>query len=114
MVECKIATSPSLSLYKAHELADTAEDFIMINYKHIESVFIHVEPSRDKTVSAIVPVKDINGLDSIVLGHFGRAPYFIIVRLGTDNTEIEDFYYNEFLHETKHAGIKVIKSVIKI
>jgi cation diffusion facilitator family transporter len=113
MVECKIATSPSLSLYKAHELADTAEDFIMKNYKHIESVFIHVEPSREKAVSAIIPVKDINGMGSIVHGHFGRAPYFIIVRLGTDNTEIEDFYYNEFLHETKHAGIKVIKAVIK-
>jgi predicted Fe-Mo cluster-binding NifX family protein len=72
-----------------------------------------VEPSRDKTVSAIIPVKDINGLDSTVHGHFGRAPYFIIVRLGTDNTEIEDFYYNEFIHEKKHAGIKVIKAVIK-
>jgi cation diffusion facilitator family transporter len=113
MVECKIATSPSLSLYKAHELANMAEDFIIINYRHIESVFIHVEPSRDKAISAIIPVKDINGLDSIVHGHFGRAPYFIILRLGNDNNEIEDFYYNEFIHEKKHAGIKVIKAVIK-
>jgi cation diffusion facilitator family transporter len=114
MVECKIATSPSLSLYKAHELANIAEDFIVKNYKHIESVFIHVEPSRDKAISAIIPVKDINGLDSIVHGHFGRAPYFIILRLGNDNDiEIEDFYYNEFLNEKKHVGIKVIKAVIK-
>jgi cation diffusion facilitator family transporter len=113
MVECKIATSPSLTLYKAHELANMAEDFIIKNYKHIESVFIHVEPSRDKAVSAIIPVKDINGLDSIVHGHFGRAPYFIILRLGNDTNEIEDFYYNEFVHEKKHAGIKVIKAVIK-
>ncbi|NWF75641.1 MAG: cation diffusion facilitator family transporter [Nitrospirae bacterium] len=113
MVECKIATSPSLSLYKAHELANIAEDFIIKNYKHIESVFIHVEPSRDKAISAIIPVKDINGLDSKVHGHFGRAPYFIILRLGNDNNEIEDFYYNEFINEKKHAGIKVIKAVIK-
>jgi cation diffusion facilitator family transporter len=114
MVECKIATSPSLTLYKAHELANMAEDFIIKNYKHIESVFIHVEPSRDKAISAIIPVKDINGLDSIVHGHFGRAPYLIILRLGNDNNiEIEDFYYNEFLNEKKHVGIKVIKAVIK-
>jgi len=113
MVECKIATSPSLSLYKAHELANMAEDFIITNYKHIESVFIHVEPSRDKAIAAIIPVKDINGLDSIVHGHFGRAPYFIILRLGNDNNEIEDFYYNEFINEKKYAGIKVIKAVIK-
>jgi cation diffusion facilitator family transporter len=115
MVECKIETSPSLPLYKAHELANKAEDYIIENYKHIESVFIHVEPSREKVVSAIIPVKDINGLDSKVHGHFGRAPYFAVLRLNNNNnnTEIEDFYFNEFLGEKKHIGIKVIKAIIK-
>ena len=113
MVECKIQTSPTLSLYKAHELAEKTESFITKDYKHIESVFIHVEPSKEKLISAIVPVKNINGLDSKVHGHFGRAPYYIILRLTDTDTEIEDFYYNEFLHEKKHIGIKVIKNVIK-
>jgi predicted Fe-Mo cluster-binding NifX family protein len=115
MVECKIETSPSLPLYKAHELASKAENYIIENYKHIESVFIHVEPSREKVVSAIIPVKDINGLDSKVHGHFGRAPYFAALRLNNNNnnTEIEDFYFNEFLGEEKHIGIKVIKAIIK-
>jgi cation diffusion facilitator family transporter len=76
MVECKIATSPSLSLYKAHELADMAEDFIMKNYKHIESVFIHVEPSRNTSLSAIIPVRDINGLDSISSWPFWSGSLF--------------------------------------
>ena len=115
MVECKIETSPSLPLYKAHELASKAEDYIIENYKHIESVFIHVEPSRKKVTSAIIPVKDINGLDSKVHGHFGRAPYFVVLRLSdnSNNVEIEDFYINEFLGEKKHIGIKVIKAIIK-
>ena len=113
MVECKIETSPSLPLYRAHELADKAEDFIIKQYKHIESVFIHVEPSKEKTVSAIIPVGDINSLDSKVCGHFGRAPYYIILRISDNNIEIEDFYYNEFLAEKQHIGIKVIKAVIK-
>ena len=113
MVECKIATSPSLSLYKAHALADKVEDHITNNFKHIESVFIHVEPSREIFVSAIVPVQDINGLDSKVHGHFGRAPYFVILKIADENVEIEDFYYNEFLGEKKHVGVKVLKAVIK-
>jgi len=113
MVECKILTSPSLSLYKAHELADKVEDHVTNNFKHIESVFIHVEPSKEKFVSAIVPVRDINGLDSIIHGHFGRAPYFVILKISDENVEIEDFYYNEFLGEKKHVGVKVIKAVIK-
>jgi cation diffusion facilitator family transporter len=115
MVECKIETSPSLPLYKAHELASKAEDYIIENYKHIESVFIHVEPSRKKVISAIIPVKDINGLDSKVHGHFGRAPYFVVLKLSdnSNNVEIEDFYFNEFLGEKKHIAIKVIKAIVK-
>ena len=113
MVECKILTSPSLSLYKAHALADKVEDHITNNFKHIESVFIHVEPSKENFVSAIVPVQDINGMGSKVHGHFGRAPYFVILKISDENVEIEDFCYNEFLGEKKHVGVKVIKAVIK-
>ncbi|MBN2119798.1 MAG: cation diffusion facilitator family transporter [Candidatus Omnitrophica bacterium] len=113
MVECKIQTSPTLALYRAHELAHKTENFIIKNYKNVESVFMHVEPSRKQVVSAIIPVKDMNGLGSKVHGHFGRAPYYIILKLTDGTPEIEDFYYNEFLHETKHIGIKVIKAVIK-
>ncbi|GAI83216.1 unnamed protein product, partial [marine sediment metagenome] len=112
MVECKILTSPSLSLYKAHALADKVEDYITNDFKHIESVFIHVEPSKENFVSAIIPVQDINGMDSKVHGHFGRAPYFVILKIADENVEIEDFYYNEFLGEKKHVGVKVIKAVI--
>lgn len=113
MVECKIKTSPTLPLYRAHELANKTEDFIQKNYNHIESVFIHVEPLKTKAVTAIIPVKDVNGMDSKVYGHFGRSPYFIILRLNEGQIEIEDFYSNEFLNEKKHIGIKVIKSVIQ-
>ena len=113
MVECKIQTSPTLPLYRAHELADKTEDSITKTYEDVESVFIHVEPSRRNVVSAIIPVKNIDGVNSKVHGHFGRAPFYIILRMADKETEIEDFYYNEFLDEKKHIGIKVIKAVIK-
>ncbi len=113
MVECIILTSPSLPLYKSHALADKIESHITNNFKHIESVFIHVEPSKERFISAIVPVQDINRMDSKVHGHFGRAPYFIILKIADKSVEIEDFYYNTFLGEKKHIGVKVIKAVIK-
>ncbi len=116
MVECDIATAPSVSVYRAHEIADIVENRIARDYSRIESVFVHVEPARHDAVSAIVPVKDINGLDSKVHGHFGRAPYFIILRLDSEGgTEIEDFYYNAFLKDKDsiHVGVKVIKTVIR-
>jgi len=113
MIECKIETSASLPLYRAHELADQVEDFIIKSYSHIESVFIHVEPAKAEIISAIIPVEDINGMDSRVHGHFGRAPYFVILKIGKDETSIEDFYSNSFLGEPQHVGIKVIKAIIK-
>ena len=71
MLECVIATRPSLSLYKAHELADKVEDFIAVNYASIESVFVHVEPQQNnETLTAIVPVENIAGLDARIHGHF--------------------------------------------
>jgi len=113
MVECKIMTSSSLALYKAHELADKVEEYITRNHENVESIFIHIEPVKEKTISAIIPVKNIQGLDSEVYNHFGRAPYFIILRMDDDNINIEDFYYNEFLGQEKHIGVKVIRAVIK-
>jgi len=115
IVECKIATKPSISVFKAHELADTIEDLIENQYRDIESVFVHIEPIRQLELSAIVPVNEINGMDSKVYGHFGRAPYFLIMKLDkTGKTEIEDFYYNEFLGEKDriHIGVKVIRAIL--
>jgi len=113
MVECIIKTRPSLPLYRAHELANKVEESITKDYENIESVFIHVEPLKDEIVSAIIPVQDIKGMDSLISEHFGRAPYFVVVRLENGNVEIEDFYTNEFLNEKAHIGIKIVRAIIK-
>jgi cation diffusion facilitator family transporter len=115
MVDCIIATSPSLTVYKAHELADKVEEGVIKNYDGIESIFVHIEPSKQTDRSIIIPVEDINGLESRICGHFGRAPYFIILKLDNNSLEIEDFYFNEFIKEKDriHVGIKVINAVIK-
>jgi cation diffusion facilitator family transporter len=113
MVECVMKTRPSLPLYRAHELANKVEDLIARDYEHIESVFIHVEPLKDEVITAIIPVQDIKGMDSLISDHFGRAPYFVIVRLENGNMDIEDFYTNEFLNEKGHIGIKVVRAIVK-
>jgi cation diffusion facilitator family transporter len=111
MVDCTIESSPNLPLYRAHELADKIEDTITGDYKEIETVFVHVEPSRERVHCALIPVAEINGLDSRIHGHFGRAPYFVVVRFDGNDFEIVDFYYNEFLGEKIHIGVKIIKAL---
>jgi cation diffusion facilitator family transporter len=112
MVDCVIYTGPTLPLYRAHHLADLAEKAIRDQSEHIESVFVHVEPAVDRELKALLPIKDINGLASRIHGHFGRAPYFVVVRLHDRTAEIEDFYSNQFLGEKKFIGLKVIKTMI--
>lgn len=112
MVDCVISTSPTLSVYRAHHLADLAEDAIRQQCEHVESVFVHVEPAQNSELTAVIPVADLEGCDSRVHGHFGRAPYFVIVRLRENGEEIEDFYLNQYLSEKKFIGLKVIKAMI--
>jgi cation diffusion facilitator family transporter len=112
MIDCTIESSPHIPLYRAHELADKIEDAVTGDYNEIETVFIHVEPSREKVLSALIPVAEVNGIDSRIHGHFGRAPFFVIVRFDGNKIEIVDFYYNEFLGEKLHIGVKIIKALI--
>jgi cation diffusion facilitator family transporter len=111
MVDCTIETSPNLSLYKAHELADQVEESIVTEHPDIDTVFVHVEPFRAKSLSAIIPVTTASGLDSAIHEHFGKAPYFALVRLDENDLSLEDFYFNEYLDEKLHIGVKIVKAL---
>ncbi len=112
MVELKFTTNPSISIYQAHAVADEIEHKIHQHYSTVESVLVHAEPSRKATLRAVFPVTEINGIESKVYGHFGRAPYFAIVNIQENQIEIEDFYLNEFLDREKHIGLHVVKVLV--
>ncbi|MBN2007884.1 cation diffusion facilitator family transporter [candidate division KSB1 bacterium] len=112
MVDVTFTANPSLTLFKAHELADEVERKITSEYDFIESVFIHVEPSKQQLITAIIPVEDISGFQSKVYAHFGRAPFYVILKMENDQVEIEDFYLNEFLDKEKHIGLNVVKVIV--
>jgi cation diffusion facilitator family transporter len=113
MVELKIAANPSITIYQAHNIADEIERQVGQKHTTVESVFVHVEPSRQKKVRAIVPVSEIEGLVSKVYGHFGRAPYFAVVSIDENNAVIEDFYLNTFLDRKRHVGLNVVKVIVQ-
>lgn len=112
MVELEFSTNPRVTIYKAHELADEIENTIIDQFENIESVFVHIEPSTSDVIHAIIPVREMNSLDSKIFGHFGRSPYFVILKITQDDIQIEDFYLNEFLERKKHIGLNVVKVVI--
>lgn len=113
MVELKFMTNPSISIYNAHFIANEIEDLIQEKFTNIESVFVHPEPLRNDELKAIVPVSEINGMDSLIYSHFGRAPYFAVIRIKSNDFAIEDFYLNEFLNRKIHIGLNVVKVIIQ-
>lgn len=112
MIELKFTTNPSLTIYQAHALADEVEQKIKNSVENIESVHVHVEPSAQQEIHAIIPVAEINGLDSKIYSHFGRSPYFVILKLTGEKIEIDDFYLNEFLDRSRHIGLNVVKVIV--
>ena len=113
IVNCIIKTTPSLILYKSHDLADIAENMLLSEYETIESVFIHVEPEKEKLKKVVIPVHDKNGLDSRLHQQFGRAPYFIILNLSLGGIEIDSYLDNAFLDKKGHVGLNVVKSIME-
>jgi predicted Fe-Mo cluster-binding NifX family protein len=102
---------PADSLCRRHELADQVEESIVTVHPGIDTVFVHVEPFRQESPSMLIPVAEVNGLESMIHDHFGRAPYYAFVRLDKDDEVLEDFFYNEFLDEKLHVGVKIVKAI---
>ena len=111
MVELGILISPSATVYSANDLSEKIKERIYHDFDNIETIFINVKPAKNEIYRAVIPVANVNGLDSKIYPHFGRSKFFAIVKVVDDDIEIEDFYLNEFINKEKHIGIKVVKTL---
>ncbi len=114
MADLKIEISPSATIYAANDLNEEITGAIYDRLDDIEEVIIDVKPARSEIYRAVIPVKNNDGLKSIVFPHFGRSKYYAIVTISEAERkiDIEDFYLNEFLDHEKHIGLNVVKSLI--
>ncbi len=112
MVDMSVKTSPSATVFAAQDIANRIRKNIMAAFDSVEDVYISVEPAENNIFRAVVPVQTVDGLNSMVFPHFGRSPYYAIVIMNPDGTDIEDFYLNEFLQNEKHIGLNVVKALV--
>jgi cation diffusion facilitator family transporter len=114
IIECDILTDPVLPVHKAHNLADKIESLILASYKSVESVFVHVEPSRRGQIWAVVPVSEQHaGLGAKVMPDFGNSPYFLQVSFDDSDIKVVKAIRNEHLSEERYRGVKVVKQIIR-
>ncbi len=112
IVSCIITTDPSMTLYKSHDLADTAENLLLTDYKNIDSVFVHVEPEKSEAQTAAIPISENIGFKSVVHPDFARAPWFMVITMENGVIEENLCLKNEFLNKKGHIGLNAAKLMI--
>jgi cation diffusion facilitator family transporter len=91
---------------QAHQLSEEIEISILKEFPQVDKVTIHYEPvKKDFLIYALPVEKDKNTLSD----HFGDAPYFYLVRIGTEDQTVQEekILGNPYLEEEKGKGIKV-------
>ena len=105
--EARINVSKSISVKRAHEIADGIESRIKSNVREVHSFIIHVEPYKGERHRIVIPVSDDRGLDSPVMNHFGRATHFIFVDVNKGKVTKISSKENPFSKKSVRAGLSV-------
>ncbi len=110
--EANILVSRSLDVNRAHEISEKIEAEIKKNFPKIESFLIHIEPHMGQIQKVLVPIKNKDGLDSIIVGHFGRADYFMYVVMRDGKIESWSIKENPHVKKDVRAGLSAAKEVL--
>jgi predicted Fe-Mo cluster-binding NifX family protein len=104
-----IRTAPSLEVERGHEIAHAAGILVREKFPTVEGVMFHVEPYRSDKPTVAVPIETDDGLDAPVCEHFGRAPYFLVGKVGGPFEVIG----NDMQDRDVRAGLEAIKKLLK-
>jgi cation diffusion facilitator family transporter len=90
----------TMRIDEADAISRTIEERIRNSIDEVDSVMLHVEPSKKDLYRIAIPVEENRGLDSRISQHFGKSPYFILIDLHKDSAR------NWFVVENPAANIE--------
>ncbi len=113
--EVTVKVRKSVDVDRAHEISDNLERKLKDEIETIDSFTTHIEPYTTVKSRIAIPIKSKDGMTSEISEHFGRAPYFLIATLDTDEEKIEDWEIIENRYENKEvrAGLKAADLIVK-
>lgn len=94
-----------IDVNRAHNLSDKIEKMIKSRTPEIESFSIHIEPYKSNKHLIVIPTKEKDALDSEVIGHFGRADYFLFATIENQKLRKYSFVKNQFKKKEVRAGL---------
>jgi predicted Fe-Mo cluster-binding NifX family protein len=98
--EMHVEVDRGMRMDEADAISSAIEERIRESIGEVDSVTLHVEPSKKDVYRIAVPVEDDSGLDSEISQHFGKSPYFILIDVHKDGPR------SWFVVENPGAGIE--------
>jgi cation diffusion facilitator family transporter len=91
---------------QAHRLSEEIERTLLQEFPQVDKVTIHYEPVKKDFSTYAIPVEEDK---KVISDHFGDAPYFYLIRMRTEDQNIEEekILRNPYREEEKGKGIKV-------
>jgi len=98
--EMHVEVDRTMRMDEADVISRAIEERIRDSIGEVDSVMLHVEPSKKDVQRIAISVEQDKGLDSMVSQHFGKSPYFILIDLHKDSPQ------SWFVIENPGAGIE--------
>jgi cation diffusion facilitator family transporter len=110
--EVEVKIGKTIDVKRAYEISENIEKEIRKGIKSIDSFTVAVSPFEVEKQKICIPIKNDEGVDSLMFNHFGRAEKFIFINL--EKSKIKDYYVKENPHQEKEvrAGLNTALFVI--
>ncbi len=104
--EVKIEVVGSIDVKRAHAITNRIEEHASKKIKELMGLTVHVEPFRPETTTLAIPLAENKGLESKVLGHVGRAKYFLLATVSGGKIMHNKVVKNPYASEKSRTGLR--------
>lgn len=111
--EVTIFVKRSVDVENAHHIADDIESYIVENYSHIDSVFVHIEPEDKHNEIIAVPVNEKGGMDALINPKFGKSIHFAIISRNGEDFKIETYCSGKYTSSKIFSGLNHAKMLCR-
>ncbi|MFW6189295.1 MAG: cation diffusion facilitator family transporter [Planctomycetota bacterium] len=112
-VEGHVHVKSTMEVERSHAVVHKAADRVEEAIPRVEGVILHVEPYRGSRRHVLAPVEADEGLESPVCRHFGRAPFFAVVRLNDSEIKSVHVEANRYSDKEVRAGLSAVRDLVR-
>jgi cation diffusion facilitator family transporter len=106
----RIQLRKSVDITRGHDIAHRVVHAVRAAIPRIESLTVHLEPFFPKELRVLVPV-DGNTAGALLSDHFGRASFFALATMSSENVDSINFIENTARDKQARAGLAAIKHI---